>query len=184
MTTIPASGWKFLAWHGACKGTNSICVVHGRTGRTIHVEAVFVATVPGLTRALPVPLGTPATIAGGWRFEVVSVTPNARLDLAPPAGAEDVVVLVKVTNVGGGKNNTLALYDSLATIGVNNAAYVTGCGAKLPPPELSYLGTDVFSGGSVTGTVCWQIARNDQASLELFIGSGVTYADTTWFALR
>jgi hypothetical protein len=181
VTAVPAAGWRLLSWHGACAGTDPVCVVKN-PGRDAHVQAVFVATVPGLTRALPVPLGTTATIADGWRVKVISVIPNAKLNMPAPAGAEDFMALVKLTYIGGGKGNTTPLYNNLETIGLHNATYPPSCGgAKLPNPVLSYAGTDVFSGGSVTGHICWQIARNDAVSLVLFIGSGFTH--TTWFAL-
>jgi hypothetical protein len=182
VTAIPAAGWKLLAWHGACTGTKSRCTVHNRGGRDAHVSAVFVATMPGLTSALPVPVGHTATIArGAWRLKVVSVTPDAKLDVPPSEGAQDVVARVKLTYIGGGKGTMVGLLNNLLLAGAHKSTYAQACpGATVPPPELTYV--DVFSGVSVTGNVCWQIARNDAASVELFVGPNMS--DATWFALR
>jgi hypothetical protein len=47
-----------------------------------------------------------------------------------------------------------------------------------PPPALPE--SQISSGESVTGNVCWTVATNDQSTLEMFIGSGLA---PTWFAL-
>lgn len=140
---------------------------------------------PGSTGANPVPLGQTAPIADGFRLKVVSVTPDAQLSVPAPVGAQNFVVLLTVTYVGGGKGDLLPLINNLDAAGTHDATYTTyenGCHAALPPPTLGDSGFDIFSGQSVSGNICWQVASNDAASLELFIGSGFTH--TTWFALR
>lgn len=63
------------------------------------------------------------------------------------------------------------------------------CGA-LPRPVLNERFQPVFSGRSVTGNVCWQIASNDAASLKLdaqtldLTNLAKPDQDNTWFALR
>ena len=54
----------------------------------------------------------------------------------------------------------------------------------LPSPDLvlTTIGVDVFSGGSVTGNVCWSVLSSDAASLVMY-HSPVGGTDV-WFALR
>ena len=47
------------------------------------------------------------------------------------------------------------------------------------------LGSPFYSGQSTSGYICWTIASNDGAGLELYFGSGtLDYPGTTWFALH
>ena len=182
VSAIPARGWKLLAWHGSCTGRKLTCTVH--FNRDAYVTAVFAPTVPGLARSNPVPLGTAATIADGFRLRVVSVTPYARLPYPPPNGAEYFVANIAATYVGGGAGDLAPLYNNLEAIGAQNVAYNTsenGCPNFGPAPVFP-VGGQLVSGQTRAGNICWVIARNDVASLELFIGSGFTH--TTWFALH
>jgi Divergent InlB B-repeat domain len=181
LTARPSSGWAFAAWSGTCQGGRATCTLRPR--RANSVAATFAP--PGSTRANPIPLGQTAPIADGFRLKVVSATPDAQLSVPAPVGAQNFVVLLTATYDGGGKGGLLPLINNLDARGTHNATYTTyenGCHAPLPPPTLGESGFDIFSGQSVTGNICWQIARNDATSLVLFIGSGFTH--TTWFALR
>jgi hypothetical protein len=180
VTAVPASGWKFSAWRGVCSGSKPTCVV--RLNHSGNIGAIFVPTTPGLARSLPLPLGKTATIGYGWRLRVLSVTPNAKLDLPTPPGAQDFVALIRATYIGGGSDDTGPLYANLKVMGAHNATYGAGCGgATVPSPDFGYTGHQVFSGQSFTGNVCWQIARNDASSLELFASD---FPNSIWFALH
>jgi hypothetical protein len=184
VTAIPAAGWKLLAWHGSCTGTKPICVVKKPYRGDAHVGAAFVSTVPGVTRALPVAFGTAADIADGFRIRIVSVTPNAQLNITPPAGAEYYVANVEATYTGGGSGDLEPLFNNLDLSGVRGETYNPtdqGC-PDFGPPPLFLVGGQLFSGQTQSGNVCWLVAQNDAPSLVLFIGAGFTH--TTWFALR
>jgi hypothetical protein len=151
------------------------------------------------SRTHPVPIGRAFSIAGGWRLKVVSVIPNATqailavrdtgggANVAPPHGAQDFLVLVEATYTAGGSGNPASLDDSLEAEGAHNALYTdgnNGCGALPSPPAFGDSYSDVFSGQTVRGHVCWQIASNDAASLKLDAVPEPGAQGGIWFALR
>jgi hypothetical protein len=184
LTVLRSPGWTFSAWHGGCSGTRPTCVLQMNDP---FVTAVFMPTAPGVARSIPLPIGKESIAVAGWRVRIVSVTRDAKLDVPTPPGADDIVALVKATYVGGGKSNTSTLLAYLSLIGVHNASYPTvtdNCqGATVPAPAFSLAGTDVFSGVTVTGNLCWQIAKNDASTVEALLGAG-HWPQTTWFALH
>jgi hypothetical protein len=59
----------------------------------------------------------------------------------------------------------------------------------LPKPDLQANDSDVFSGRTVRGNVCFEIASNDAGSLRLYVDppstlSGRPLDKRAWFALR
>ena len=189
----PYKGWKFTHWRGACKSKKPRCDiavarVHPNSYglRQIHVSATFIPVAPGLTRAHPIPLGTAADVGGGWRVRVNSVTPNVQLSPAPPSGAQYFGANVTIGYFGGG-SATPEQDLGWQVIGSHHTTYNPGlapCPYPGPQPALPMY-DPVYSGQSVTGYVCWQIAANDANSLELYFGSGnLDYPGTTWFALH
>jgi hypothetical protein len=194
LVATPAHGWKLVGWRGACHGGKPRCVL--APTRPTHVGATFATTAVLGTKTHPVPIGQAFNIADGWRLKVVSVTPDATqavlavtdqagdANIAPPPGAQDFLVLVEATYTAGGSGNPYSLLTNLDAEGAHNAVYTNGengCGS-LPSPALGYSDSNVFSGQTVSGNICWQIASNDAASLALFVGSGFTHS--TWFALH
>lgn len=162
------------------------------------------------SRSQPVRLGKAAVIGGGWRVKVLRVVPKAdrrivstknkygeKPNKPPPPGAQDYMVKLAVTYIGGGKGNL----GTLATLGIHamgkhNADYDTGlfgeaCGSALPKPNFLYAG-NVFSGRTVRGNVCFQIAKNDAHTLNLYTGNATNAQlhllpagiKRVWFALR
>jgi hypothetical protein len=104
---------------------------------------------------------------------------------AAPVGAEYFVANITATYVGGGSYDDFSnLGESrLQVIGSHDAPYSAasnGCPDDGPAPRLDSFGT-LFSGQSDTGNVCWRIAANDAASLELYF-DGSAYR--TWLALH
>jgi hypothetical protein len=156
------------------------------------------------SRTNPVPLGKRGGAGEHWTLKVVSVTPNAtRRVLAatgkwatrPPAAAQDFMVFISATYRGGGKANLFDLADRLNVVGVHNAPYSltvgNACGpgrAKLPSPDLQTRFDHyeaVFSGQTVRGNICFQIAKNDARSLILYVAVPFNGAKRpAWFALR
>jgi hypothetical protein len=193
-TAQPMQGWKFVHWRGRCKSRKPKCTVRLKhvhpdvSGyRHARLTAVFAAAVPGFTRSWPVPLGHPAATdtQDGLRLRVNSVTPSAGLTPAAPTGAEYFVANVTATYVGGGSYDDFynLAGSRLQVIGSHNASYnagSNGCPDNGPAPRLASFGT-LYSGQSDTGNVCWTIAANDAASLELYF-DGSAYK--TWLALH
>jgi hypothetical protein len=192
VTAQPHPGWRFAHWRGICKGTRPGCAIdiaHVRPNvyglRQMHVSATFVPVALGLTRGHPIPLGTTADVGGRWQVRVNSVTPNVPLS-PPPVGAEYFDVNATITYGGGGtatpeQDLTWRLGSSHHTtynLGSNPCPYP---GPQPPLPMYN----PVYSGQSVSGYVCWQIASSDADSLELYFGSGsLDFPGTTWFALQ
>ena len=152
-------------------------------------ESAPVSTDPtvGLSRENPVPLGTPFR-GSNWELTVQSVTPNAtaavleenQFNDPPEAGHQFSMVRIKVVRIAPGS----ARFDAsggLRAVGDEGIAYATfrdSCGV-IPDEFPSY--TEVFSGGSVEGSECWQIRQADAGSLVMFIGDGEA---RLWFSLQ
>ena len=193
----PASGWKLWRWDGACHGSAASCSLRVKARRFGVVTASFLS--PGY-RQNPYPLGAVGTLQGGWELKVNSALINADTEVeavidpgsgrpanpAPPAGAQYTLVNVSMTYQGdyqGDGTSSLpgVLFGVLAE-GAGNAGYsVDAC--QPPPLDLDSDFTPVFSGQTVTGNLCFEIASNDAASLLLQGGRGMDGLPA-WFALR
>jgi hypothetical protein len=152
------------------------------------------------SRSRPVPFRHAAAIGAGWRMRVLAVAPNAtrrvlaagdRYAEAPAPGGQDYLIAVEATYVGGGKS-VFAGYDAgerLRAFGRHGVIYdrsKDGCASHLPRPDLENNYRDVFSGRTVRGNICFQIASNDAASLRLFVTPPLLTngGHQVWFALR
>lgn len=189
----PYDGWKFTGWRGACKRRRPVCVadvarVRPDTNGLRHVRlgATFVPVAVGLTRSHPIPLGTNADVGRGWRVRVNSALPDTQLYPPPPVGAEYLDANVTIGYFGGG-SRTPSDYLAWQVVGSHHTMYSPGsnpCPYPGPQPPLPTY-NPIYTGQSVTGYVCWQVAANDASSLELYFGSGsLNYPRTTWFALH
>jgi hypothetical protein len=195
VTPAATNGWKFTAWSGSCKGSVAVCAL--RLRRPVSVSVTF---VPPGARLNPIPLAQLADVGNGWRVEIASTVADATQAILaatdpygqhrnspPPAGAQDFLVSLTLTYTGGGKGNLYSLVDMLHAVGSHNAPYDMGddpCGVFLPAPDLGNQGAgDVFSGRTVTGNVCFQIASNDADSLLLDVGDPLV-GNNHWFAPR
>lgn len=188
----PASGWKLWRWTGACHGSAASCTLRVKARRFGFVTASF---VPPGDRLNPYPLGAAATLQSGWQLKVNSATINADteveavidphsglpVDPPPPAGAQYTLVNVSMTYQGAGSSSLPAYLLGVQAEGAGDAGYkVDGC--QPPPLDLDSDFTPVFSGQTVTGNLCFEIASNDAASL-LLQGRGMAGLPA-WFALR
>jgi hypothetical protein len=185
--------WKFAHWRGACNGNKPKCNISlqhvqpdAQGYRHARLTATFVAAIPGVTRSWPVPLGQEADTDPkvGYSLRVNSVTANADLSPAAPAGTEYVVANVTATSGGATSSDSLVYLADYRLIlsGSDNVPYAAGwsrCPNDGPAPHLSASGFD--SRWSATGNVCWTVAANDASSLVLYF-AGRDYH--TWFALR
>ena len=139
------------------------------------------------TRARPYPLGAVAALDDDWRLWVESAVPDAtaivlaynRFNAPPVAGNQFFIARVTATYVG----TFFKLFDGpfrLRVVGATGSytAFENTCGVI--PDQLSE--ADVFTGGTITGNVCWQIRSSDAASLLLYDTSPVSDKQT-FFAL-
>lgn len=188
----PARGWKLWRWTGTCHGSAASCSLRLKARRFGFVTASF---VPPGDRLNPYPLGTTATLTEGWQLKVNSAILNADTQVEavidpgsgepanpqPPPGAQFTLVNVSMTYMGGGSSSLPDyLQSGVQTVGSRNAGYnVYGC--QPPPLDLNSDFTPVFSGQTVTGNLCFEIASNDAARLRL---QGQGKAGAVWFALR
>lgn len=150
---------------------------------------ITVAIPAGTSSANPVPLGA-ATTVGNWKLTVAGVTPDASAQVQaenmfndPPAPDHQFfMVTVTATYLGTGSDRFDADLD-LRAVGagaVGYTAFDNDCGViPSPVPQV-----DTFTGGTVTGNVCWDIDRADASSLVMY-DQGDGFGDPfTWFALR
>ena len=126
-------------------------------------------------------------------MRVNSVTPDATQQVLdanefndPPApGDQFFMVSITATYTGSGSADAGDVIDELDAVGASNVSYTQGlennCGV-LPDPDflLAYSGVNVFTGGSVTGNICWSVQSSDAASLEMYNNQ----TPPVWFALH
>jgi hypothetical protein len=142
------------------------------------------------SRESPVPKGTAADMEDGWRIAVSSATPDAtaavratnRFNDPPVGGRQFFIGTVSVTRTGAppARFNRASLY----AVGPSNVGYTTftdSCGVipnELPSNEL-------FSGGTISGNVCWSVSTSDAGSLLMYRTAGFgSDGQRIYFALR
>lgn len=186
------AGWKFAGWRGACKRKNPKCAIDAARAhknasgeRNIRVSATFVPVAPGVTRAHPIPIGTEKSLGNGFAVRVNSTIPNVQL--SPPAlpGAEYFAANLTVKYTGGGSATArgAGTYSAIGTHTTSYNPFGNAC-PEIPQPQM-YYDNPFYSGQSTSGYICWTIASNDGAGLEMYFGSGtLDFPGTTWFALH
>jgi hypothetical protein len=128
---------------------------------------------PG-SRENPYPFGSAVLLSDGWRVRVESITPDATAAVLaenmfndpPPAGDQFFIARVSATYTGAGSESFGGSF-RLRAVGASAVSYSTfedSCGVI--PDEIS--SADVFTGGTVSGNVCWQIRSSDAASLLMY----------------
>lgn len=146
----------------------------GTEPETIFVTAVPTATPAPGTRDNPMPFGASAALGDGWTLRVVEVIPNAtdavlaenQFNEPPEQGKQFFIVRVAMTFTGTGSDDVSAGL-RLRLVGDSAVAYTTyndSCGVvpdRLPD-------TEVFTGGTVEGNLCWSVKSSDVGSLVLF----------------
>jgi hypothetical protein len=189
----PYAGWKFVGWQGGCKSTKAKCVINvahltRKAQRNLWVGAHFIPVAAGWTQKHPLPMGTAANILGGVVMKVNSANANVQLSPAAPTGDQYFDANVTVTNTG---HSLISPFGDIGFMAVGNqgASYFEDtCPSPGPEPPLQG-SIPIQPGQSASGYVCWQIATNDAATLELatsdgtldYPGQGVR---TAWFALH
>lgn len=163
-----------------CRQESRRCLCRSRAPTTASASTGSAASSCGQRPNQPHPYRRVGPLSDGWTLAVVSVTPNATsLVLAenqfndPPApGRQFFIARVMATFTGAGSDAFAGSF-RLEAVGASNVAYTTfddSCGVI--PDEIS--STDVFTGGAVTGNVCWSVLSSDVPSLVMFDTVGAT----------
>jgi hypothetical protein len=195
LVATPETLGKLGPWKGACKDMAPKCKL-----RMTRNKQVAVTFIPPGAQTNPIPLKRAWKIGNGWTLKVAAVTPNADglvidnftdMPALPPSGAQFFMLDLALTYGGGGSSSLTPLSVQWSFEGSHNFKYGyfddQGCGpsadVSLPTPDLQpkiEFNQTVFSGGSVNGNICMQIASNDASTLLFNTG----YPDNTWFALH
>ena len=159
--------------------------------RTSPASVVPMAALPGPqpgalstpARLAPTPLGVAADVGEGWKVTVNgaasditdAVIAENQFNELPPEGHRFVGVNVTYAYDGAGAASGFAI--STSAVGTSNVSLSTNCG--LTPGQID-LSADIFSGGSVSGTVCF-VVPDGTANLVLsatadFSGNNVMFA--------
>lgn len=126
------------------------------------------------TRENPMPVGTVVTLTDGWQVKVLSTIPNATSQVLarssgnkpPDAGRQFFIVRLSATYTGSDSAHFGGDY-RLRLVGGGAVSYSTftdRCGSI--PDELA--DPEVFTGGTVTGNLCWSVLTGDVGTLVLY----------------
>lgn len=144
------------------------------------------------SREDPLPIDTVAEIGGGWVAAVIDVNPDAAevilaensFNVPPEPGQQYFMVTISATYTGPEASSELPVGNSFMAVGDSSVTYYSfdpGCGVT--PNEFPR--TEVFSGGTIWGTICFAINSADADSLVMFTEDFLNQSDTrVWFALR
>ena len=123
------------------------------------------------TRDQPVPAGEVANIGGGWRLQVLAVTPDATAEVLaynefnepPPAGS--TFTMVKVALGYFGKDDPASAFmPTIIAVGSANIELPAECGSL---PDSIDIFTSVFAGGVLIGNLCFVTSPADFPSLQI-----------------
>jgi len=183
---VPLSGWKLKKWKWPCEGSAATCTLLLRSRQQLGV--VFLA--PG-DFSNPIKLARAAMLVGGWRLKVNSATLDADTEVEavtdpwtglpanppPQPGDQYTLVNVSMTNVKSPSGNLAGYLKN----GVEaDDQYTQGC--TPPPLDLSSV-SQVPSGQTVTGNLCFEILSGAAAKLMLD-APGRIQGGVIWFALH
>ncbi|HLZ68703.1 MAG TPA: hypothetical protein VKV26_02220, partial [Dehalococcoidia bacterium] len=126
------------------------------------------------TRENPVPVNTEVALGDGWRVKVLSVQPNAtqavlvrnQFNKPPAADHQFFIAQLQATFTGSGSAKLDGGF-RLRAVGASAVAYSTfdnSCGVI--PNELP--DSETFTGGTISGNLCWEIRSSDAGSLVMF----------------
>lgn len=126
------------------------------------------------TRGNPIPIGTSVAFVGGWQVRVLSVTPNAtaavlaenQFNDPPRPGHQFFIARLSATYTGAGSTRFDGSFRlrAVGTSSVSRSTFVDSCGVI--PDELE--DPTVFSGGTITGNVCWEIPAGDALTMTMY----------------
>ncbi len=150
------------------------------------------ATVSGSTQDEPIPLGERARV-NTLIVSVVTTEPRATATIreafpsheSPQSGHQYFMATISVTNASTDMVIPISEveYTAVGASGVIYTEFTNSCGL-IPGADDKY--RDVFPGGTITYSLCWQIDRHDASTLELTAAPAFSN-DTTeqaWLALH
>jgi hypothetical protein len=137
----------------------------------------------GGDRNSPVPAGTIADIGGGWRLQVIAVEDDATATVAgandfndpPPDGSRFTIVTV-VLGYFGLADPVSSFEPTISAVASANTGLDSSCGVI--PNELPVF-EDLFSGGVLTGNLCFVTTPADAGQVQLYATTG--FGDTDVF---
>jgi hypothetical protein len=123
-------------------------------------------------RAGPVPAGVVADIGGGWRLQILNVNADAAAVIAaensfnePPAAGSTFTMITLALGYFGLDDPKSSFETTISAVGSANVELPANCGVI--PQELDIFG-EIFTGGVVTGNVCFVTTPADATSLQLY----------------
>jgi hypothetical protein len=152
--------------------------------------AALTGPQPGATstadRTSPVPMNTVTDVGQGWSVTVVgparditdAVATDNFLNDPPPTGSRFIGIDVTFTRTGSGSD--VALTARLKAVAGTNVQLPDYCGVVTGEADMF---SDVFEGGSVTGTVCFVVPEGAADQLILY-SSSYTDVPLRFFATR
>ena len=153
------------------------------------LAGLAVAAAPHGSRSNPVPKHTSFSIPSskGWHLRVNSAVTNAnqmvvaenQFNDKPAAGRQFFIINVTATYRGSGKSDS---YSGLRmqALGRSSVAYDYSDHCGVIPNEFDEL-KDVFTGGSLSGNICFSVKTSDVASLLLMVEPGFSFDETMVF---
>ena len=147
------------------------------------------------SRECPLPFGIPAEVkfeeSDHWAITVLSVQRDATQVVLsenvyndPPADANQFyMATVRAKYLGPGSTEFDGGY-RLNALGVGGVVYDFRAECGVIPSDLRLHDPELFTGGTVQGSVCWEIASSDAESLVLIVDADhFQNDDRAWFAL-
>ena len=136
-------------------------------------------------RTAPIAMNTPTDVGSGWQLAVTgaarditdAVLAENQFNEPPPAGFRFVGIDVAYTYNGSGSD--IALTATTSAVSISNVSLAKECGVI--PGEVDVF-SDVFTGGTVTGTICFVVPDGGIDGLVLYTTS--FDADTQYFGTR
>jgi hypothetical protein len=166
-------------------------------GRTLLFGTVALVAVVGAaaatfgqgSRSNPYPIRTLVSVpdSKGWKVRVNQAIPNATAAVLadnefndkPKVGRQFFIINVTEAYSGKGSSNAFGGL-TLSALGRSNVAYDSSDSCGVIPQELDEFKT-VFSGGRLTGNVCFSVKRTDVASLLLLVEPGFSFSGAQQF---
>lgn len=164
----------------------------GTDASTTEVPA-STAEQPGQgTRTDPVPIGTPASVGGGWTAVVNEVDLDAtnlvlganQFNEPPAPGSVYILIDVTITYDGAEPSDTGGVY--FQALGASNVTMDEGGRNYAVPPTPLDSYTEVFQGGSLTGELVFEVPTSDLDSLVIIGHAFMSFdeAERSFFATR
>jgi len=141
------------------------------------------------SRSDPVRLGDGQDLGDGWSLALIGVRHDAAEEIAaanmfndpPESGRQFVLVDLIVAYNGLEDPRSIFLYVSFDAVGQGNVGYNSfGCGVL--PNDLDS-SREVFSGGFVSGQICFDVDAGDADSLVLYASAGLFSGEDIFFSL-